>query len=153
MTLFRRVTLLAILIGAWGCQPTPYQKAYTDSARGYSDHEFSQDTFYVQFMANHITPAATLHRYLLRRAAELTVRHGFRYFAVIRDPGPRIEYHTEYRTREDEQAMIDSIQVEYPAWGTMHMTIQCFQDPQQAAGVRLIDAQAHLPKGGRPKHR
>jgi len=143
---------LAILIGTSGCQPTPYQKAYTTSGRGYYDREFSQDTFYVQFTANYFTPDDTLLRYLYRRAAELTVRHGFHYFAVVRDPRPLIEYHTEYRTKEHEAAMMDSMQVEHPAWGTMHMTIQCFEDPQNTSGVPLIDAKAHLPKGRRPRH-
>jgi len=151
MKLSRIMVLLAFLAGTWGCHPTPYQKAYPASAHGYSDRKFCEDTFYVQFVANALTFPDTLNRYLYRRAAELTVRHGFRYFAIVGDPCPLTQYHTEYRSQEDERARIDSMEVEFPTWGTMRMTIQCFQDPQQAAGLRLIDAQAHLPKDRRPK--
>jgi hypothetical protein len=142
---------LVVLICTSGCEPTPYQKAYTALAHGYSDKRFSQDAFHVQFVANYTTSASTLCRYLYRRAAELTVQHGFRYFAVVREPCPLIEYQITYRSQEDAEAWIDGMEVEVPAWGTMHMTIECFKDAQHPSGVRLIDAQAHLPKGRRPK--
>jgi hypothetical protein len=100
----------------------------------------------VEFTANFTTSADAMHEYLYRRAAELAIRHGFRYFAVIREPRPLAEYEIKYRSREDEQAGIDGKDVETPAWGMLQMTIQCFKDPENASGVRLIDARAYLRK-------
>jgi hypothetical protein len=147
----RVVVLLAVLACAGGCAPTPYQRAGVISARGYSDKRLSEDTFHVKFVGNYRTPADTLYGYLHRRAAELTVRHGFRYFAIIREPRPLTEYQIVYRCREDEEAGIDAKEVEVPAWGTLHMTIQCFKAGQNAPGVRLIDAQAYLHKNLKSK--
>ena len=112
--------------------------------RGYADKEFSDDTFHVAFTASYTTSAATLREYLYRRAAELTLRHKFRYFAVIREPRPLAKYKIMYRYQPDQGAGIDAEEVEVPARGTLHMTIQCFEDAWQTAGARPIDAIAYL---------
>ncbi len=143
------VAILVIPLWAWGCAPTPYQKARAAFGHGYSDKRLSEDIFHVAFTANWGTSDDTMRRYLYRRVAELTVQHGFRYFTVIRGPRPLTEYRTEYRSLEDQQATLDSTEVEHPAWGTMHMTIQCFQDARQAVDMRPIDAMAQLPKNYR----
>jgi len=140
------VAILVISLCAWGCAPTPYQKARAAFGHGYSDKRLSEDTFHVAFTANWGTPDDTMCRYLYRRVAELTLQYGFRYFTVIRGPCPLTEYRTEYRSLEDLQATLDGTEVEYPAWGTMHMTIQCFMDARQAADTRPIDAMAQFPK-------
>jgi hypothetical protein len=151
----RIVIFLALALGAWGCQSTPYQRAGATSGHGYSDRRLSEDTFHVAFSANYTTSDSLLYRYLLRRAVELTLRHGFRYFAIIREPRPLTEYQIKYRCQEDEEAGIDGKEVEMPAWGTLHMTIQCFKDLQGTgtSGVRLMDAAAYLHKnlGLKPK--
>lgn len=149
MKSYRMVISLAVLLCAWGCEPTPYQKAGPTSARGYSEKRLSEDTFHVQFMGSPTTSAEMMHEYLYRRAAELTLRHGFRYFAVVREPRPLAEYQTKYRSREDEQAGVDAREVEVPAWGTLQMTIQCFKNPENASGTSLINAEALLY--GRPE--
>jgi hypothetical protein len=97
------------------------------------------------FTANYTTPPATLREYLYRRAAELTLQHKSRYFAVTREPRPLVEYRTVYRSEEDKEAGIDAEEVELPAWGTLQMTIQCFENVSTAAGTSLIDARACLP--------
>ena len=134
---------LAILICIGACQPTSYQRVGTTLRGGYSDGRFSEDTFYVKFVANYNTSTDTLQKYLYRRAAELTVRHGFRYFAVVRDSCPLTKYQIKYQSREDAQAGIDGMDVEVPAKGTLHMTIQCFTDGQNAVDTRLIDAKTY----------
>jgi len=111
---------------------------------GYADTEFSDDTFHVAFTANYTTSAATLREYLYRRAAELTLWHKFRYFAVIREPRPLAKYKIMYRYQADQGAGIDAEEVEAPARGTLHMTIQCFEDARQATDAQPIDAIACL---------
>jgi hypothetical protein len=145
------VVSLVVLICTSSCEPTPYQKAYTAWAHGYSDKRLSQDTFHLQFVANPITSADILHEYLYRRAAELTLRHGFRYFAILRDPCPLSKYRIKYRSQEDAGAGIDSMEVEVPAWGTLHMTIRCFKDDPGTSDVCLIEAQACLPQSWKLK--
>jgi|GEM_PF-906749 len=147
MKLFWPGIVLLALMGVWGCEATPYQRAGLSSKRGFSETRLSEDTFHVVFRANYTTSVQTLREYLYRRAAELTLEHGFRYFAVVRPARPLTQYRTEYRSQEDEEAMTDSMEAEYPAWGTMHMTIQCFREGEQPADGPLIDAQAHLAGG------
>ena len=137
--------VLAASLYLCGCEVTPYQKARVAFGCGYADKKFSDDTFHVVFTANYTTSADTLREYLYRRAAELTLRHRFRYFAVIREPRPLIEYKIAYNSQEDKEAAIDSKEVEMPAWGTLQMTIQCFRRASSAAGAHLIDAKAYLP--------
>lgn len=151
MRSFRVAVPLLILAGTLGCQSTPYEKAYGTYARGYSDKKLSEDIFYVQFVATPFTSAETLDNYLYHRAAELTVRHGFHYFTILRDPRPSMQCRTVYKTQADRTAMIDKREREFPTMGTMHMTIQCFTAPEQAAGEDLIDAQTYLPEGHNPR--
>jgi hypothetical protein len=131
----------------WGCEPTPYQRAGVSFGRGYSDKKLSEDTFHVSFAANYATSAETLREYLYRRAAELTSRYGFRYFAVVRPPRPLTWYKTIYPSQEDREAGIDGQEAELPAWGTLHMTIQCFRTRPDASGPRLSDAETCLLRG------
>jgi hypothetical protein len=143
MRTFRTAVVLVVMLCVWGCVPTSYQRAPAAFGHGYSDKRLSEDTFHVAFTANWGTPADTIYEYLNRRVAELTVRCGFRYFAVIRGPSPLTEYRTAYPSQEDREARIDGLDVECPAWGTMHITIQCFKDVRQAAGTDPIDATAY----------
>ena len=145
----RMVISLAVLIGAWGCEPTPYQRADPASANGYSEKMLSEDTFHVQFVGSPTTSADVMQEYLYRRAAELTLRHQFRYFAVIREPCPLTKYKAVYRYRVDEAAGIKADEMEQPMRGTLHMTIQCFKNPLSASGASLTDAEAYLY--GRPE--
>ncbi|MCX5644506.1 MAG: hypothetical protein NTZ17_07445 [Phycisphaerae bacterium] len=92
MRSFWTTFVLAILVYVGGCEPTPYQRARVTFGHGYADKKFSEDTSHMVFIANYSTPAATLREYLYRRAAELTLQHKFRYFAVIRELRPLAEY-------------------------------------------------------------
>ena len=149
MKSYRMVIPLAVLICAWGCEPTPYQKAGPTSAGGYSEKRLSEDTFHVQFMGSPTMSADVMQTYLYRRAAELTLRHQFRYFAVIREPRPLAKYKAIYRHRVDQAAGIKAEEVEQPMRGTLHMTIQCFKNPENASDPSLINAEAYLY--GRPE--
>lgn len=143
---FCTALVLGISLCVWGCQATPYQKARVAFGRGYADKKFSDDTFHVAFAANYTTSAGALRGYLYRRAAELTLQHGFRYFTVVREPRPLVEYRIVYNSREDEEAGIDSTEAERPAWGTLQMTVQCFRHVFPTPDRHVIDAKVYLAK-------
>ncbi len=64
---------------------TPYQPAVgTGSYRtGYSDEAIESDRFRVSFAGNSLTSRETVERYLLYRAAELTLQKGFDHFVLV----------------------------------------------------------------------
>ena len=64
--------------------PTPYQPA-TGSGMyrtGYWDEQIENDRFRVTFAGNSLTSRETVERYLLYRAAQLTVEQGYDYFTL-----------------------------------------------------------------------
>ena len=151
MRSFWTAAVLVVSLCVCGCAPTPYQRACMAFRHGFADTEFSDDTFHVAFTANYATPGSTLLEYLFRRAADVTLQHKFRYFAVVREPRPLANYKVIYRYQADQGAGIDAEEVEVPAKGTLHMTIQCFQYDWQAADMQPIDAIAHLPMSRRSR--
>jgi hypothetical protein len=111
--------LCALLIPAAllaGCA-TLYQKEglFTN---GYSDHKMAPDRFSITFRANEFTPADKVMEYALKRAAKLTLKHGYAYFVVIEE------------THKDKH-------IHYPS---VRLTIQCYKEPPQ--GLRWVDARA-----------
>jgi hypothetical protein len=58
---------------------------YTSSgfAGGYSDTQLAPDAFRITFSGNGFTSSERTQDFALLRAADLTLRHGFRYFAII----------------------------------------------------------------------
>lgn len=95
-------TLLASSVALSSCMTaTPYQPATASSSRtGYSDQQIESNRFQVSFAGNSLTTRETVERYLLFRAAELTLQRGFDHFILIerntetrtetyRSPGPR----------------------------------------------------------------
>ena len=65
-----------------GCA-TPYQKS--GLLGGYDDFRITQDTFEVSFKGNGYTSRSKVSRYVLRRAAEVTLLHEFTHFAPVRE--------------------------------------------------------------------
>lgn len=64
---------------------TPYQPATgagPTSRNGYSDTQIEGNRFRVSFAGNSLTARETVERYLLYRAAELTLQQGFDYFVL-----------------------------------------------------------------------
>jgi hypothetical protein len=51
---------------------------------GYTGRQIDDNTVYVTFRGNGFTPEETVHTYLLRRCAEITLQHGFNYFVIVR---------------------------------------------------------------------
>ncbi|RYY26917.1 MAG: hypothetical protein EOP62_08615 [Sphingomonadales bacterium] len=83
-----RIAALALALAGsaalGGCMTaTPYQPATTSSSGGYSDQQIESDRFQVSFRGNTLTSRETVERYLLFRAAELTVQRGFDHFILV----------------------------------------------------------------------
>ena len=85
----RRVLALAAMLASsaalTGCMTaTPYQPASASSSRtGYWDEQIESNRFRVSFAGNTLTARDTVERYLLYRAAELTVQNGFDHFILV----------------------------------------------------------------------
>lgn len=85
-----RVARLATMIGLAGAllaacaTATPYQPNVRGQSvsGGYSDQQITSDRFRVTFAGNSLTSRETVERYLLYRAAELTVAQGYDGFVL-----------------------------------------------------------------------
>jgi hypothetical protein len=55
---------------------------------GYTDKVLAKNTVQVTFRGNRFTPPETVHSYLLRRCAELTLQDGFNYFVLVHEEEP-----------------------------------------------------------------
>jgi hypothetical protein len=64
--------------------PTPYRPAVGQgfNRTGFSDVQIESNRFRVTFAGNSMTSRETVERYLLFRAAELTLQHGADYFVL-----------------------------------------------------------------------
>ena len=83
---------------------------------GYSDLRAGQDIFVVTFRANEHTSPNKVKKYALRRAAEVTLKNGYRYFVILDETQKAKHLH-------------------YPS---LRLTIQCFH--QMPAATEVIDA-------------
>ncbi len=82
-TLLAAAAMVALLGGLTACETaTPYQKLNPAEAYagGYTDTRLNADHWRVGFSGNSVTSRETVERYLLYRAAELTVSQGFDWF-------------------------------------------------------------------------
>jgi hypothetical protein len=77
---------------------TPYQPAVGigQNRTGYWDEQVESDRFRVSFAGNSLTARETVERYLLYRAAELTLQNGFDHFVLVtRDTETRTETYVD----------------------------------------------------------
>lgn len=95
----RRLPLLTAVAAATlalaGCQTaTTYHPATGQgfSREGYSEQRIEANRFMVSFSGNSVTSRDTVERYLLYRAAELTLQNGYDYFQLV-------DRNTDRRTR------------------------------------------------------
>ena len=71
---------IAIAAAAAGCvSPTPYQPLVPERG-GYSQERLSENRYRVVFKGNAHTRPQQVERFLLRRAAELTLENGYEWF-------------------------------------------------------------------------
>lgn len=74
-----RYLLIAFLVGLSGCA-TPYQsKGFTG---GYSEVQLDDNVFKVSFRGNGYTGKERAANFALLRSAEVSLRHGFKYFII-----------------------------------------------------------------------
>ena len=79
-----RILLLAAaaaLLAACATQ-TPYQAASPQDRYGYSETQIEPNRVRITFSGNTLTDRSTVETYMLYRAAETTVQHGYDYFIV-----------------------------------------------------------------------
>jgi len=84
---------------------TPYQPAM-GSAEGYSDLRLENNRYRVNFAGNTFTSRETVERYLLFRAAELTVQQGYDWFETA-----------DRRTDRTARTVVDSDPFMRPGFG------------------------------------
>ena len=77
-------TLVGALALAACATPTPYQPASGSGfyRNGYSDQQIEPNRYQVSFAGNSLTSRETVERYLLYRAAQLTLERGYDYFIM-----------------------------------------------------------------------
>ena len=61
-------------------------------ANGYSDFRLKEDTFVITFRANEYTPPEKVMQYALKRAAELTIHSGYRFFTLLDQSDSHLQY-------------------------------------------------------------
>jgi hypothetical protein len=86
--------IVGALVLAACATPTPYRPATGSgfARTGYSDEQIEPNRFQISFAGNTLTSRETVERYLLYRAAQLTVERGFDHFILV-------DRDTERRTR------------------------------------------------------
>ncbi len=130
-----------------GCA-TPYKPMTW--AGGFDDFRITEDTFEVTFRGNSRTARETVSRYVFRRAAEVTIAHGFTHFAPIFEVD-RTRVGTVYQSAGyggvygHGPYLYDtsggfSTTIEQPA---VMMRIQCFNEPLPDSDG-LVDAAKFL---------
>ena len=55
---------------------------------GYTDRRLSDNTAQVSFRGNRFSTPETLHAYLLRRCADVTLQNGYNYFVLVNNEPP-----------------------------------------------------------------
>ena len=76
----------AALLLAACATPTPYQPLGargTGASGGYASEQIAANRFRVMFAGNSLTSRERVERYLLFRAAELTLEQGFTHFSIV----------------------------------------------------------------------
>jgi hypothetical protein len=144
------LSALVFIAGLLGCEATPYQRLGTTWAGGYSEEAMSQDTFYIKFSANNHTSPKVVCRYLYRRAAEVTLRCGFQFFAVVRGPSPLAERMSFYASEDAYDDMAAPIEVDVPQGNRLQMVIHCYNDVPEQRDIRLINARKYLERQAAP---
>jgi hypothetical protein len=105
--------LLATTLLAAGCATETAYRPATGSGfdrSGYSDRQIEANRFMVSFAGNGYTPRETVERYLLYRAAELTVQQGFDHFILA-------DRETDKRTRTFAAPTFGGYGGLYGGWG------------------------------------
>ncbi len=85
---FAAAAAAAALAAACASAPTPYAPATGASSYGYSEQKIEADRYAIRFNGNRATAANAAQDYALLRAAEITLRDGYEWFAVVDRAAP-----------------------------------------------------------------
>lgn len=111
---------------------TPY-KARGFFGNGYHEYQLQQDRFAVIFRGNEHTDPETVRKFALKRAAEVTLDHGFSFFILLS------EKDISRRSFESEYFTVQRV-AEKQAPG-LELLIQCYT---QKPGKEAMDAKEIL---------
>ena len=75
------IFLLSQILLSLGCNATPYQPLGRNG--GYSEIRQSENVFRVSFRGNGFTTESRAYDFAVRRAADLTLQHGFTHFDIV----------------------------------------------------------------------
>ena len=120
-------TVLLMSLGS-GCA-TPYEASR--SGGGYSDFRVAKEVFAVSVRGNPVTREERVEKYLLRRASELTLEHGFKYFIIL----------SEKETTRSSSVGYSAVKIPLVSPGTS-VWIQCYHERPE--GGLPIDAAEFL---------
>jgi hypothetical protein len=89
---------LALVLGLMGCQTTPvYAPRESAHGVGYADKQLSANRYRVSYRGDSATNRETVEDFLLRRAAEVTLKAGYTWFVFdTRDTKERTRYYTDF---------------------------------------------------------
>lgn len=134
-----KLALLALLplIALSGCA-TAYQKEGIFS-NGYSDFRVTQDTFVISFKANEYTSPEKVMEFSLRRASELTLNNGYRYFAILEEIDTSRE-HTVLNSKKDGPSKTSTLSHLY--YPSIRLKIKCYET--KPIEREVIDARDYL---------
>ncbi|HEY1078030.1 MAG TPA: hypothetical protein VGE51_15160 [Fontimonas sp.] len=91
----RMCAVAGVTLAVTACATTtPYQPREGKRGYGYSEQMLESNRYRVNYTGNASTPRETVENYLLYRAAELTLQHGYNYFKIAQQDTDR---NTEYR--------------------------------------------------------
>jgi hypothetical protein len=96
---------------------TPYQPAGIGSEFGYAEQQLEHNKVRLTFNGNSMTDVTTVKKYVLYRAAEVTLQSGFDFFILadrgvetdseFRSTGVRPRCGGEFEEKSNHEAMID----------------------------------------------
>jgi hypothetical protein len=90
------VAAAALLLAAC-VSPATYHPRDARGGTGYTDEQLAANRFRVTFTGNSATRRETVENYLLLRAAEVTLKAGYRYFVFdTRDTEAQTTYHSDF---------------------------------------------------------
>ncbi len=106
-----RMRISLIALSAAACLVASCATAYQPNgvSGGYTDQVRSSNTAQVSFRGNGLTPPETVHSYILRRCAEVTLEDGYSYFVLVHTQAPSAETDNLYSMKV-ETATIEMYQ-------------------------------------------
>jgi hypothetical protein len=126
----RMLAVFALALYLTACA-TSYQPESFFSGGGYSDSQLDKDVFRISFNGNEYTSANRAEEMALLRSAELTMKNGYAYFAILdeHDQTNYQTYTTPIRsTTTGSNQIITGGQTHMYAMPSTTSTIKCFKD-------------------------